>query len=114
MTQYESVRTPQDYVNYTFNISSKGVTQVAGELAGLSNTTSTILGDIAFKTSEFLSHTETMAIGVGTAISAVFVKATQDAIRFEQQVANVKAIGGESVNAALIGDKAMEYSNKLN
>lgn len=113
MTQYESVRTPQDYVNYTFNISSKGVTQVAGELAGLSSTVSTILGDIAFKTSEFLSHTETMAIGAGTAVSAVFVKATQDAIRFEQQVANVKAIGGESVNAALIGDKAMEYSNKF-
>lgn len=113
MTQYESVRTPQDYVNYTFNISSKGVTQVAGELAGLSSTVSTILGDIAFKTSEFLSHTETMAIGAGAAVSAVFVKATQDAIRFEQQVANVKAIGGESVNAALIGDKAMEYSNKF-
>lgn len=113
MTQYESVRTPQDYVNYTFNISSKGVTQVAGELAGLSSTTSTILGDIAFKTSEFLSHTETMAIGAGAAISAVFARATKDAIRFEQQVANVKAIGGESVDAALIGDKAMEYSNKF-
>ena len=113
MTQYESVRTPQDYVNYTFNISAKGVTQVAGELAGLSSTVSTILGDIAFKTSEFLSHTETMALGAGAAISAVFIKSTQDAIRFEQQVANVKAIGGEAVNANLIGSKAMEYSNKF-
>ena len=113
MTQYESINTPQDYVNYTFNISSKGATQVAGELAGLSNTVSNILGDIAFKTSEFLTHTETAAIGAGVAISAMYAKATKDAVRFEQQVANVKAIGGESVNAALIGDKAMEYSNKF-
>lgn len=113
MAQYDSIETPQDYVNYTFNVGAKGTAHVAGELAGLSNTVATVLGDIAFKTSEFLAHTEIMAIGVGVAVSAAFTSATKDAIRFQQQVANVKAIGGESVDAQLIGDKAMEFSNKF-
>ena len=113
MAQLETINTPQDYVNYTFNVEARGIAEVAGELMGLSNTVNSLLGLIAFKTSEFLTHTETMAIGAGVAISAMFTSATQDAIRFQQQVANVKAIGGESVDAQQIGNAAMEYSNKF-
>lgn len=113
MAQLETINTPQDYVNYTFNVEARGIAEVAGELMGLSNTVNSLLGLVAFKTSEFLTHTETMAIGAGVAISAMFTSATQDAIRFQQQVANVKAIGGESVDAQQIGNAAMEYSNKF-
>ena len=113
MAQYDSIETPQDYVNYTFNVTSKGTAHVAGEIAGLSSSVTTMLGDIAFKTSEFLAHTEIAAIGVGTAISAAFIAATKDAVRFEQQVANVKAIGGEAVNAQVIGEEAMNLSNRF-
>lgn len=113
MAQLETINTPQDYVNYTFNVEARGIAEVSGELMGLSNTVNSLLGLIAFKTSEFLTHTETMAIGAGVAISAMFTSATQDAIRFQQQVANVKAIGGESVDAQQIGNAAMEYSNKF-
>lgn len=113
MAQLETINTPQDYVNYTFNVEARGIAEVSGELMGLSNTVNSLLGLVAFKTSEFLTHTETMAIGAGVAISAMFTSATQDAIRFQQQIANVKAIGGESVDAQQIGNAAMEYSNKF-
>ena len=113
MPQNESINSTEDYVNYTFHISSKGVGAVAGELVGLSNTVSNLLGDIAFKTSEMLSHTEMLAIGTSVAVGAMFTSAFKDAIRFEQQMANVKAIGGETLNAQEIGNAAMEYSNKF-
>lgn len=113
MAQLETINTPQDYVNYTFNVEARGIAEVSGELMGLSNTVNSLLGLVAFKTSEFLTHTETMAVGAGVAISAMFTSATQDAIRFQQQIANVKAIGGESVDAQQIGNAAMEYSNKF-
>ena len=113
MPQNESINSTEDYVNYTFHISSKGVGAVAGELVGLSNTVSNLLGDIAFKTSEMLAHTETLAIGASVAVGAMFTSAVKDAIRFEQQMANVKAIGGETLNAQEIGNAAMEYSNKF-
>lgn len=113
MVQQETINTTQDYVNYTFNIETRGASMVAGELMGLSNTVNNILGDIAFKTSELLSHTEMMAMGVSVAIGGMFVSAAQSAVRFEQQMANVKAIGGESLNVQEIGDAAMEYSNKF-
>lgn len=113
MPQNESINSTEDYVNYTFHISSKGVGAVAGELVGLSNTVSNLLGDIAFKTSEMLAHTEVLAIGTSVAVGAMFTSAFKDAIRFEQQMANVKAIGGETLNAQEIGNAAMEYSNKF-
>ena len=49
MSQNETIKTPQDYVNYTFNIEARGVAEVSSELMGLSNTVSNILGQIAFK-----------------------------------------------------------------
>lgn len=113
MAQTQTINTPQDYVNYTFNIEARGVAEVSSELMGLSNTVGNILGQIAFKTSEFLSHTDMLAIGTGAAISAMFVSATQDAIHFQQQIANVQAIGGEAINAQDIGNAAMEFSNKF-
>ena len=76
MSQNETINTPQDYVNYTFNIEARGVAEVSSELIGLSNTVGNILGQIAFKTSEFLTHTETMAIGAGVAVSALYASAT--------------------------------------
>lgn len=113
MTSYQSIDTPQDYVNYTFNISSRGVTEVAGEMAGLSNTVTTILGQLAFKTSEYLTHTESLVIGLGTASVAAFASSTKEAIKFEQAIANVQAIGGESINAMEIGQAAMRYSSQF-
>ena len=113
MPQNESINNTEDYINYTFHISSKGVGAVAGELIGLSNTVSNLLGDIAFKTSEMLSNTEALAMGTSIAIGALFTSAIKDSIRFEQQMANVKAIGGESLNVQEIGNAAMEYSNKF-
>ena len=113
MTSYQTISTPQDYVNYTFNISSRGVTEVAGEMVGLSNTVTTILGQLAFKTSEYLTHTETAIMGMGTAAVAAFTSSTQEAIKFEQAVANVQAIGGESINAMEIGQAAMRYSSQF-
>lgn len=113
MSQTQTINTPQDYVNYTFNIEARGIAEVSSELMGLSNTVGNILGQIAFKTSEFLSHTDMLAIGTGTAVSAMFVSATKDAIHFQQQIANVQAIGGEAINAQDIGNAAMEFSNKF-
>lgn len=113
MTSYNTIETPQDYVNYTFNISSRGVTEVMGEMAGLSNTVTTILGQLAFKTSEYLTHTESLTISMSTAAIAAYASATQEAMKFEQQIANVQAIGGESINAMDIGQAAMQYSNQF-
>lgn len=113
MTSYNTIETPQDYVNYTFNISARGFTEVAGEFAGLSNTVTTILGQLAFKTSEYLTHTETLIASLGLAATAAFSSATQEAIRFEQAIANVQAIGGESINAMEIGQAAMQYSSQF-
>ena len=113
MTQNDTINTSQDYVNYTFNVESKGIAAVSGELLGLSNTVSNLLGDIAYKTSELLTHVETLSIGAGAAVGAMFTSITRDAIVFQQQIANVQAIGGESINGQDIGNAAMEYSNKF-
>ena len=109
MSSYQTIETPQDYVNYTFNITSRGITEVSGEIAGLSNTVTTILGQLAFKTSEYLTHTESLVVGLGAASVAGFASATREAIKFEQAIANVQAIGGESINAMKIGQEAMKY-----
>ena len=106
MSSYQTIETPQDYVNYTF-------TEVSGEIAGLSNTVTTILGQLAFKTSEYLTHTESLVIGLGAASVAGFASATREAIKFEQAIANVQAIGGESINAMKIGQEAMKYSSQF-
>lgn len=113
MSSYNTIETPQDYVNYTFNITSRGITEVTGELAGLSNTVTTILGQLAFKTSEYLTHTESLMISMGAVSAASFASATKEAMKFEQAIANVQAIGGESINAMQIGQAAMQYSNQF-
>jgi len=113
MSQTQTINTPQDYVNYTFNIEARGIAEVSSEMMGLSNTVGNILGQLAFKTSEFLSHTDMLAMGTGVAVSAMFTSAAKDAIHFQQQIANVQAIGGEAINAQDIGNAAMEFSNKF-
>ena len=100
-------------MNYTFNIEARGIAEVSSEMMGLSNTVGNILGQLAFKTSEFLSHTDMLAMGTGVAVSAMFTSAAKDAIHFQQQIANVQAIGGEAINAQDIGNAAMEFSNKF-
>ena len=57
MTQ-GSVKDTTGYVNYVYNISARGTTQVASQLMGLSGITSNILGQLAFQTSSYLSTTE--------------------------------------------------------
>ena len=113
MSSIESIKTPQDYVNYTFNLTSRGITEVTSELTGMSSTVSNLIGLMAFKTSEYLTHTETLMVSLGYAAATTFTTATQQAIRFQQALADVKAIGGESVNAIEIGQAAMKYSNQF-
>ena len=113
MSSIQSIETPQDYVNYTFNLTSRGVTEVTSELTGMSSTVSNLVGLMAFKTSEYLSNTEAMLVGFGYAAAATFTTATQQAIRFEQALADVKAIGGETTDAFAIGQAAMKYSNQF-
>ena len=113
MSSIQSIETPQDYVNYTFNLTTRGVTEVTSELTGMSSTVSNLVGLMAFKTSEYLSNTEAMLVGFGYAAAATFTTATQQAIRFEQALADVKAIGGETTDALAIGQAAMKYSNQF-
>ena len=113
MSSIQSIESSQDYVNYTFNLTSRGITETTSELAGMSSTITNLVGLMAFKTAEYLSSTESLIVSLGYAATAVFTTATQQAIRFQQALADVKAIGGESINEIAIGQAAMKYSNKF-
>ena len=113
MSSIQSIESSQDYVNYTFNLTSRGITETTSELAGMSSTITNLVGLMAFKTAEYLSSTESLIVSFGYAATAVFSTATQQAIRFQQALADVKAIGGESINEIAIGQAAMKYSNKF-
>ena len=113
MSSIQSIKSGQDYVNYTFNLTTRGITEATSELVGMSSTVSNLIGLMAFKTSEYLSNVESLIAGVGFAAAATFTKATQQAIHFQQALANVKAIGGETINEIEIGQAAMKYSNQF-
>ena len=53
MSNVPTIHNARDYVNYVFNISTRGVTEVTSEIFGLSSTVQNVLGNLAFKTSEY-------------------------------------------------------------
>ena len=82
MTQ-GSVKDTTGYVNYVYNISARGTTQVASQLMGLSGVASSILGQLAFQTSSYLSETEGALLSMGVVATAGLGKATQQAMEFD-------------------------------
>ena len=110
----ETVRTTTGYVNYVYNISARGTTQVASQLMGLSGVTGTILGQLAYQTSAYLSNTENSVMTLGIAAAAGFTKAAQKALDFNQALATIGAISGKTTSeVGSLGDKAMDMSAKF-
>ena len=95
MTQ-GSVKNTTGYVNYVYNISARGTTQVASQLMGLSGVTGSILGQLAFQTSSYLSTAEGALLSMGVVATAGFAKATQKAMDFDQALATIGAISGKT------------------
>ena len=113
MTQ-GSVRDTTGYVNYVYNISARGTTQVASQLMGLSNVTGSILGQLAFQTSSYLSSTEGALLSMGIVATAGFSKATQKASEFDQALSTIGAISGKTRSEVSgLGDQAIAMSNKF-
>lgn len=110
MPSQGSVTNTTGYVNYVYNISSRGTAQVASQLMGLSGIAGNILGQLAFQTSSYLSTAEGSLLTLGTVASAGLSKATQFAMKFNQEMETVHAISGKSVTQ--LSEDAMEMSNK--
>ena len=106
-----SVTNTTGYVNYVYNISSRGTAQVASQLLGLSGIAGNILGQIAFQTSSYLNSTEGALLSLGVVASAGLTKATQFAMKFNQEMETVHAISGKTVTS--LASDAMEMSNKF-
>lgn len=106
-----AIKDTTTYVNYVYNISSKGAAQVSSQLLGMSTLTSSILGQLAFQTSSYLSSTEGHIVTLGTVAVAGFAKATSQAIEFDYALKNIEAIAGSS-NMSSLGEQAMAMSNK--
>ena len=106
-----AIKDTTTYVNYVYNISSKGTAQVSSQLLGMSSLTSSVLGQLAFQTSSYLSTTEGHILTFGTLAVAGFTKATSQAIEFDYALKNIEAIAGSS-NMSSLGEQAMAMSNK--
>lgn len=106
-----AIKDTTTYVNYVYNISSKGAAQVSSQLLGMSSLTSSVLGQLAFQTSSYLSSTEGQIMTLGTVAVAGFTKATNQAIEFDYALKNIEAIAGSS-NMSSLGEQAMAMSNK--
>ena len=113
MTNFHTINDSRDYMNYFFNIGSRGVTETTAEIMGMSNTIRNALGNLAFKTSEYLGQAESVATGFGLTTIAAFTSATKSAMEFQQAVASVEAISGKQLSGGAIGEKAMAMSNKF-
>ena len=113
MSNFSTITNSKDYVNYVFNIGTRGVLETTTEIVGMSHTIQNLLGNLAFKTSEYLTSTETLAMGFGIAATAAFAHATQSAIEFQQATASVEAISGKNLIGSEIGAKAMALSNEF-
>ena len=113
MSNVPTIHNARDYVNYVFNISTRGIAEVTSEIFGLSSTVQNVLGNLAFKTSEYLSHAEATTVGFGIAAVGAYVGATKRAIEFQQATANVEAISGKQLIGSDVGAQAMEMSNKF-
>ena len=111
MVSQGSVTNTTGYVNYIYNISARGTSQVASQLLGLSGIAGNILGQIAFQTSSYLSTTEGALLSLGVVASAGLTKATEFAAEFNQEMETVHAISGKTVTT--LADDAMEMSNKF-
>ena len=113
MTQ-GSVKDTTGYVNYVYNISARGVTQVSSQLLGLSGVASSILGQLAFQTTSYLSETEGALMTMGVVATAGLTKATQQAMEFDQALSTISAISGKSGTAIDdLGEQAMDMSEKF-
>ena len=109
-----AVKDTTGYVNYVYNISARGTTEVASQLLGLSGMATNILGQLAFQTSSYLSTTEGALLSMGVIATAGFTKATQQAMEFDQALSTVGAISGKTRGeVASLGDDAMAMSNKF-
>ena len=109
-----SVQSTTGYINYVYNISARGVTQVTSQLLGLSGIAGNILGQLAFQTSSYLSNTENSIITLGIVATAGFTKASQQALKFNQELATIGAISGRTTSeVGSLGDKAMDMSAKF-
>ena len=113
MSNIPTIHNARDYVNYVFNISARGTSEVTSEILGLSSTVQNVLGNLAFKTSEYLSHSESMMVSFGVAAAGAYVGATKRAIEFQQATANVEAISGKQLIGSDVGEQAMAMSNKF-
>ena len=113
MANFSTIHNAKDYVNYVFNISTRGVMESTAEIIGMSGTIQNVIGNLAFKTSEYLTNAETVSVGFGTAAVAAFSQATKQAIAFEQATASVEAISGKQLSGSDIGAKAMQMSNQF-
>lgn len=109
-----SVKDTTGYVNYVYNISARGTTQVASQLLGLSGITSNILGQLAFQTSSYLSSTEGALLSMGVVATTGFAKATKQAAEFDQALATIGAISGKTTGQVSgLGEQAMDMSSKF-
>lgn len=106
-----SVTNTTGYVNYVYNISARGTSQVASQLMGLSGIAGNILGQLAFQTSSYLTSTEGSLLSLGVVASASLSKATEFAMKFNQEMETVHAISGKTVTT--LADDAMRMSNKF-
>ena len=109
-----AVKDTTGYVNYVYNISARGTTEVASQLLGLSGMATNILGQLAFQTSSYLSTTEGALLSMGVIATAGFTKATKQAMEFDQALSTVGAISGKTRGeVASLGDDAMAMSSKF-
>lgn len=109
-----SVKDTTGYVNYVYNISARGTTEVASQLMGLSGMASNVLGQLAFQTSSYLSTTEGALLSMGIVATAGFTKATQQAMEFDQALSTIGAISGKTRDEVSgLGEQAMAMSNKF-
>ena len=107
-----SVRDTTSYVNYVYNISSRGTAEVTSQLMGMSGMMSNVLGQLAFQTSSYLNSTEGALLSLSVIASAGLTKAIQKAMDFDNALRTVKAIAGDT-DISQLGDQAMAMSNKF-
>ena len=109
-----TVKDTTGYVNYVYNISARGTTEVASQLLGLSGMATNILGQLAFQTNSYISTTEGALLSMGVIATAGFTKATQQAMEFDQALSTIGAISGQTRGEVTkLGDDAMAMSNKF-
>lgn len=109
-----AVKDTTGYVNYVYNISARGTTEVASQLMGLSGMATNILGQLAFQTSSYLSTTEGALLSMGIVATAGFGKAIKQATEFDQALSTIGAISGKTRGEVEdLGNDAMAMSSKF-